>query len=107
MTDKTTAELRLEARNAALAERMRRNRAAIRAAASKRKERQRRDDTRRLILLGHALQTAHQTGKLTQATLRDWLDTALTRPMDRALFDIPPNAPTTSTAPSTTRKPYP
>jgi chromosome segregation ATPase len=65
-------QARLEARKRALASR-----------------RSRQDDTRRKILVGAIVLTRVDQGLLPEAELRTWLDAALTRPDDRALFDLP------------------
>ena len=49
----------------------------------------RRDDTRRKILLGALVLAKVDQGVLAAADLQAWLDAALTRPADRALFDLP------------------
>ena len=67
-----TRQVRLEARKRALASR-----------------RARQDDTRRKILVGAIVLTRVEHGKLPESELRSWLDAALTRPDDRALFDLP------------------
>lgn len=48
--------------------------------------RTRRDDTRRKILVGAIVMAKVEQGVLEEATLRGWLDEALTRDDDRALF---------------------
>ena len=56
----------------------------------------RKDDTRRKILAGAiVLAKAHQ-GELDPKLLRSWLDQALTRAGDRALFDLPALPPGTT-----------
>ena len=67
-----TRQTRLEARKRALASR-----------------RARKDDTRRKILIGAVVQAKVDQGVLEEAVLRGWLDAALTRADDRALFDLP------------------
>ncbi len=51
--------------------------------------RTRKEDTRRKILVGAIVLARVEQGRLPQAELRAWLDEALTRPDDRALFDLP------------------
>lgn len=51
--------------------------------------RERKNDTRRKILVGAIVLARVEQGRLPQAELRAWLDEALTRPDDRALFDLP------------------
>ena len=55
-------------------------------------KRARADDTRRKILVGAIVLTRVEQGKIPEAEFRAWLDAALTRPDDRALFDPPPPA---------------
>ena len=61
--------------------------ARARALASRRA---RKDDTRRKILIGATVQARVDTRQLDHAELQAWLDTHLTRPDDRALFELPP-----------------
>ena len=49
----------------------------------------RRDDTRRKILAGAIVLARVEQGQISESEFRGWLDTALTRPDDRALFDLP------------------
>jgi hypothetical protein len=56
--------------------------------------RNRKTDTRRKILVGAIVLAKVETGELDEKRFREWLDTALTRAEDRALFDL---APATST----------
>ena len=51
--------------------------------------RERKDDTRRKILLGATVMARVQHRELDQAVVKGWLDAALTRADDRALFDLP------------------
>jgi hypothetical protein len=51
--------------------------------------RARKDDTRRKILVGAIVLARAEQGRLPHEELRAWLDAALTRPDDRALFDLP------------------
>jgi hypothetical protein len=48
----------------------------------------RRDDLRRKILVGAVVLAKVEEGRFQQATLQEWLDGALTRPEDRALFGL-------------------
>ena len=48
--------------------------------------RKRKDDTRRKILVGAIVLAKVEQGELDAARLRGWLDAALTRDDDRALF---------------------
>lgn len=66
-----TRQARLEARKKALASR-----------------RARKDDTRRKILAGAIVLARVAQGKIPQAEFRAWLDAALTRADDRALFGL-------------------
>ena len=67
-----TRQARLEARKKALAS-----------------QRARKDDTRRKILAGAIVLARVQQGQISESEFRTWLDIALTRPDDRALFDLP------------------
>ena len=53
-------------------------------------QRERKADTRRRFVIGAVIQTKVQEGAIDAARLREWLDQALTRKDDRALFDLPP-----------------
>jgi prefoldin subunit 5 len=53
-------------------------------------KRERKADTRRKILVGAIVLAKVEQKVMDQAKLRDWLDEALTRDDDRALFDLPP-----------------
>lgn len=48
------------------------------------------DQTRRRILAGTVLLAKVDAGQFDSRTLKRWLDKALTRPDDRALFGLPP-----------------
>ncbi len=50
--------------------------------------RTRQDDTRRKILAGAIVLAKVDQGVLPEAEFRAWLDAALTRPQDRALFGL-------------------
>ncbi len=50
----------------------------------------RKDDTRRKILAGAIVLAKVEAGELDRALFRQWLDQALTRADDRALFELPP-----------------
>ena len=65
---------------------------ARKRALSQRQERK--NDTRRKILLGATVLARIDRGELDQATVNGWLAQHLTRPDDRALFELPP-LPTT------------
>jgi hypothetical protein len=52
-------------------------------------QRERKADTRRKILLGGVLLAKVRAGEVSQEQLRAWLDPALTRAQDRALFELP------------------
>ena len=73
LTQLKARQLRIEARKRALASR-----------------RARKDDTRRKILIGAIVLARVEHGWLPEAELRTWLDAALTRPDDRALFGLDP-----------------
>ncbi len=53
--------------------------------------RARKDDTRRKILVGAILLAKVEAGEFESRTLRRWLDKALIRADDRALFSLPPS----------------
>ena len=82
----------LEAKLKTLKVRQQRIDARARALASRRA---RQEDTRRKILIGAMILARVDIQKLDHAELEAWLDTYLTRPDDRALFDLPasPSAP--------------
>jgi len=52
--------------------------------------RARQDDTRRKILLGATVMLRISRGELNQADVDTWLEAALIRPHDRALFGLAP-----------------
>jgi hypothetical protein len=58
-----------------------------RALASRRA---RKDDTRRKILVGAIVLARIEQGRLAESDLHAWLQEALTREDDRALFNLPP-----------------
>lgn len=51
--------------------------------------RARKDDTRRKILVGAVILAKVEQGDFDERQLRQWLDKALTRVDDRALFNLP------------------
>jgi len=51
--------------------------------------RSRREETRRKMLVGAIVLAKVDQGELQEAVLRGWLDTALTRAEDRAIFHLP------------------
>jgi hypothetical protein len=51
--------------------------------------RERKVETRRRILVGAVIMAKVQSGEIEPAQLASWLDTALVRPEDRKLFDLP------------------
>ena len=61
-----------------------------RALASRRA---RKDDTRRKILAGAIVLAKVQSGDLDPKTFQKWLDQALVRDDDRALFELPIQSP--------------
>jgi hypothetical protein len=61
-------------------------------------KRKRTDDTRRKILVGAAILAKVERGEWPQARLMDMLNATLTRPDDRALFDLPAAARDTNAA---------
>jgi hypothetical protein len=52
-------------------------------------QRQRKADTRRKILVGAIVLARIEQKRFPETELRTWLDEALTRPDDRALFNLP------------------
>ncbi len=52
-------------------------------------KRTRKADTRRKVLIGAIVMARVEQGRLPEAELHAWLDEALTRDDDRALFDLP------------------
>lgn len=52
-------------------------------------KRARKEDTRRKILIGAIVMARIEQGRFPEADLQAWLDEALTRPDDRALFELP------------------
>lgn len=51
--------------------------------------RERKADTRRKILVGGIVLEKLQSGEMERQRMTAWLDAALTRASDRALFDLP------------------
>jgi hypothetical protein len=51
--------------------------------------RNRKEDTRRKILVGAIILAKVEHGEISGAQLRQWLSESLTRPDDRALFELP------------------
>jgi len=56
-------------------------------------QRERKAETRRNILVGTLIRQKVRDGEMDAALLRGWLDAALTRAGDRALFDLPARSP--------------
>jgi hypothetical protein len=52
-------------------------------------KRSRQEDTRRKILVGALVLARVEQGQLPESEFRTWLDAALTRAEDRALFELP------------------
>ena len=77
----------LQSKLAQLKVRQQRIDARTRALASRRA---RKDDTRRKILVGAIVMTKVEQGEMDQTQLQRWLDRALVRPDDRALFELLP-----------------
>ena len=75
-----------------LEEKLRQLKAREQAAEARRRSlesrRKRKDDTRRKILVGAIVLARVERGKIAEAELRRWLDGALTRSDDRALFNL-------------------
>ena len=84
---------KLDDRIAGLEERLRQLKARqARAEARQRallSRRARKDDTRRKILAGALVLAKVAAGELEAKRFREWLDQALTRADDRALFELP------------------
>jgi hypothetical protein len=76
----------LEARLEQLKAQQRRIDARRRAIESRRA---RQTDTRRKILVGAIVLARVEQGRFPESDLRAWLDEALTRQVDRALFELP------------------
>ncbi|MDB6084269.1 MAG: hypothetical protein JWN43_2150 [Gammaproteobacteria bacterium] len=53
-------------------------------------QRERKADTRRRFLVGAVVMAKVREGEMDSSRLSEWLDRALTRKDDRALFDLPP-----------------
>ncbi|MDA8348379.1 MAG: mobilization protein [Pseudomonadota bacterium] len=51
--------------------------------------RTRKDETRRKILVGAIVLAKVQAGEIDEKRFRQWVDEALSRPEDRALFELP------------------
>ena len=60
------------------------------------KRRERKEDTRRKILIGAIVMAKIEQGVMDDKQLKSWLDQALTRPDDRALFGLEPPESSTS-----------
>jgi hypothetical protein len=54
-------------------------------------------DLRRKILVGAIVLAKVDAGEIPKEDLRRWIEPKITRADDRALFDLPPRAETTST----------
>jgi hypothetical protein len=65
--------------------------------------RARQDDTRRKILVGAIVLARVDQGRIPETDLRKWLDEALTRADDRALFGLQPIEPAPKPARSRSR----
>lgn len=83
---------RLYDRIATLQERLKQLQAQQQRAATRQRtlesRRERKADTRRKILVGAIVLARVEQGRLSKAELHGWLDESLTRPDDRALFDL-------------------
>jgi hypothetical protein len=53
-------------------------------------QREKKAETRRQFVAGAVILAKVREGLLPESQFRSWLDEALTRPDDRALFDLPP-----------------
>ncbi|MGA2187727.1 MAG: mobilization protein [Steroidobacteraceae bacterium] len=67
--------------------RQQRNEARRRALES---QRERKAETRRRFVVGTVILDKVAHGEIERSQLLAWLDSSLTRPEDRALFDLPP-----------------
>jgi hypothetical protein len=56
-------------------------------------QRERKAETRRNVLVGAVVLSKVRGGEMDANLLRSWLGAALSRPSDRALFDLPPPDP--------------
>jgi hypothetical protein len=75
----------LEAKKAALE-------AQMQAIQARQNERHRKDDTRRKVLVGAAVLAEAEKDPAAMRKLMTLLDKHLTRPVDRAVFDLPQKA---------------
>ena len=75
----------LEARKKALE-------AQLQAIQARQKERSRKNDTRRKVLVGAAVLAEAEKNPVAKQKLMALLDQHLTRPVDRAVFDLPQKA---------------
>ena len=55
-------------------------------------QRERKAETRRKFIVGSVVLERVRQGSMDAGQFRSWLDRDLTRPEDRALFDLPPKA---------------
>ena len=67
--------------------------------------RERKADTRRKILLGGLILEKLRQGQLDRPLIEAWLDQALTRAGDRALFGLPVAAPAADDPPASANRP--
>ncbi len=83
----------LDDRISALEERLKQLKAKQQRVEARRRtlesRRARKEDTRRKVLVGAIVLARVEQGRLPEAELRSWLDEALERADDRALFDLP------------------
>ena len=82
----------MQERIATAEERLRRLKERHQQAEAKRKRNEvqqaRKDDLRRKLIVGSVVLQRVQSGELPDAQFRKWLEAALTRPEDRALFNL-------------------
>lgn len=83
---KRSVDERLQAARARLEEQQRK----VRKLETERRQEERKKDTRRKILLGAVLMERMADDPALKAQVDQWLDHSLTRPRDRALFDLEP-----------------
>ena len=94
MPESSKTQAKRRDRLAAQLEKVAKLRAEVRADEQRENKRQRAAYTRRLVLLGVALQGDLDAGIITQQRVDEMLRRHLTRPAERAIFDLDRPAPT-------------
>jgi hypothetical protein len=83
---------KMEERIATMQQRLKRMKERQHKAEAKRKreeaQRAKKNDTRRKLLAGTVVLEKVDLGEITEAQFRRWLDSVLTQPEDRALFNL-------------------